>query len=186
MILKKVLAEKKTDIIGKWYQSILSDYPEKTAAVYKNSLSQFANPVGATISNAVTKLFDEFINGIEEERVKPIMEEIVRIRALQNFSPSKSLEFIFRFKGILLKFIDKDIQSENIKELLKIEAEIDRLAQISFDIYVAHREKLFELKANEFKSKVHMLLKKADPNYKEHIVNPFSQRKKDKKSDQIK
>lgn len=175
MSLKKVLIEKKPDIIGNWHKSILSDYPEKTAAIYQNSLNQFANPVGSTILGAITKLFDEFLNGIEEERVIPIMDEIVRIRAIQNFSPSKSLDFIFRLKGIILKYIEKDINPENIKELLKIEAEIDRLAQISFDIYVTCRDKLSENKAVEYQKRMHRLLKKADKDYKKNIKNPFSQ-----------
>jgi hypothetical protein len=173
MKIKKILAEKKTDIVGKWFQSTLDVYPDKTVAVYKKNLNQFANPVGVTISNAIAKLFDELINGIEEERVKPIMEEIVRIRAIQDFSPSKSLDFIFRLKDIILKYIDKDIEPENIKELLKIEAEIDRLAQISFDIYVTCREKLFELKAVEYQKRIHRLLKKADKDYQKNIKNPF-------------
>ena len=65
MKIKKILAEKKTDIVGKWFQSTLDVYPDKTVAVYKKNLNQFANPVGVTISNAIAKLFDELINGIE-------------------------------------------------------------------------------------------------------------------------
>jgi len=174
MNIKKVLAENKKDIVAKWFQSTLDIYPEKTVAVFGKNLNQFANPVGVTISNAITKLFDELINGIEEERVKPVMEEIVRIRALQDFSPSKSLDFIFRLKDIILKSIEKDIKPENIKELLKIEAEIDRLAQISFDIYVTCREKLFELKAVAYQKQIHRLLKKVDIDYQKNIKNPFS------------
>jgi hypothetical protein len=166
MGVKEKLSEYQTEITADWFKSAMSDYSDKTAAAYTNSRNQFANPVGTTISKAMELIVGNLINEEDNrEEVKSKLEEVVRIRALQDFPPSKSLEFMFRLKDILLKYLGKNLDAENIKELLKIEAEIDRLAQISFDTYVKCREKLFELRNKEIQNQAHILLKRANIDY---------------------
>lgn len=166
MGVKEKLSECQTEIIADWFKSAMSDYSDKTAAAYTNSRNQFANPVGTTISKAMELIVGNLINEEDNrEEVKSKLEEVVRIRALQDFSPSESLGFIFHLKDILLKYLGKKLDSENVKELLKIDAEIDRLAQISFDTYAKCREKVFELRNKEIQNQARILLKRANIDY---------------------
>jgi hypothetical protein len=55
-----------------------------------------------------------------------------------------------------------DIQKNQIsEELLALEARIDAMALLSFDIYMKCREKLYELRANDVINGTYLLLKRA-------------------------
>jgi hypothetical protein len=47
-------------------------------------------------------------------------------------------------------------------ELLHLESKIDKLALISFDIYMKCKEKIYELRANEFRNMTSKLVERAN------------------------
>ncbi len=175
MGVKERLSEVQSEIVTDWFKSTMKEYSGKAAAVYTNSGNQFANPVGSTFSKAMETIMSNLVGDEDnQEEVKSKLDDVVRIRALQNFSPSDSLEFIFRLKDILLKYLEKDLNAGNFRELLKIEAEIDRLTQICFDTYAKSREKLFELRNREIQSQAQVLLKRANIEYSFDKKSSFS------------
>ena len=100
MNVEKFLYEKKSTILKKWLDQILDTYPDDAKRFLKEQKDPFANPVGNTISREIQHLYDEFLKGIDPEKMSPILDRIIRIRAIQDFSPSQAVSFIFILKGI--------------------------------------------------------------------------------------
>jgi len=90
------------------------------------------------------------------------LDPIIRIRTVQDFSPSQATRFIL----LLKKIIRDDLkQNQKIKafanEISLLEDRIDELLLLSFDIYVKCREKIYELKANEVKNRTFRAFERA-------------------------
>jgi hypothetical protein len=66
----------------------------------------------------------------------------VRIRAVQNFTPSQAIGFVFDLKGLIRAMAPADRQAS--KEMVVIESRIDALALLAFDLYMSCREKIYE------------------------------------------
>lgn len=163
MDIKDLLSEKRPDIIRGWFDLILKTYPQETAIFLKNQKDRFANPVGQTILRGIEGLFDEIVNGTDPEKVNEYLDNIIRVRAVQDFSPSDAIGFMFLLKNVIREVLVTDIRRHNLfEELLIIESRIDDLAGISFDIFMKCREKLYDLKANEVRNWTCRLLKKAN------------------------
>jgi hypothetical protein len=163
MDIKDLLSEKRPDIIRGWFDLILKTYPQETAIFLKDQKDRFANPVGQTILRGIEDLFDEIVNGPDPEKVNEYLDNIIRIRAVQDFSPSDAIGFLFLLKNVIRKELLKDIRRNDLfEELLLIESGIDNLAGISFDIFMKCREKLYDLKANEVRNWTCRLLKRAN------------------------
>lgn len=163
MDIKDLLSEKRPDIIRDWFDLILKTYPQETAIFLKDQKDRFANPVGQTILRGIEDLFDEIVNGPDPEKVNEYLDNIIRIRAVQDFSPSDAIGFLFLLKNVIRNELLKDIRRNNLfEELLVIESGIDNLAGISFDIFMKCREKLYDLKANEVRNWTCRLLKSAN------------------------
>ncbi len=163
MDIKDLLSEKRPDIIRGWFDLILKTYPQETAIFLKDQKDRFANPVGQTILRGIEDLFDEIVNGPDPEKVNEYLDNIIRIRAVQDFSPSDAIGFLFLLKNVIRNELLKDIRRNNLfEELLVIESGIDNLAGISFDIFMKCREKLYDLKANEVRNWTCRLLKSAN------------------------
>jgi hypothetical protein len=163
MDIKDLLSEKRPDIIRGWFDLILKTYPQETAIFLKDQKDRFANPVGQTILRGIEDLFDEIVNGPDPEKVNEYLDNIIRIRAVQDFSPSDAIGFLFLLKNVIRKELLKDIRRNDLfEELLLIESGIDNLAGISFDIFMKCREKLYDLKANEVRNWTCRLLKSAN------------------------
>ena len=162
MKLKKLLAQKKAPIVGRWLDLILETYPADAQRFLKKQKDRFANPVGTTISKEIENLYDELIEGLEPERVSPLLDRIIRIRAIQDFPPSLALAFVFLLKKAIKEEIQEEILEDSLSEDLSIiESRIDDLALLAFDIYMNCREKLYDLKAFEAKNQMSRLLQKA-------------------------
>jgi hypothetical protein len=161
MKLEKLLSEKGPAVLDRWLKSILKSYPADTQRFLKKQKDPFANPVRHTISKETENIYKELLKGVDRDRVSPFLDRIIRIRAVQDFSPSQAVAFIFLLKKVIREALDKEIGEHQLSDdLLVLESKIDDLALIAFDVYMRCREKIYALSANEARNQVYRLLQK--------------------------
>ena len=162
MRLNTLLAQRKTAIVKKWFAATIATYPSDTAKFLKSRKDPFANPVGRTLYKGLEVLFNELLEETDHEAVLSVLDPIIRIRAIQNFSPSQATSFIFFLKDVIRDNIKKeDFQAQLFSELLLFESKIDELGLIAFNLYMNCREKIYELKANEMKNRTFRAFERA-------------------------
>lgn len=162
MKLKELLYKKKEDILKKWFDLIIETYPPETALFLKNKKDRFSNPVGSIIFDGAKNILDEIIQGVNPEKIPVFLDNIIRVRAVQDFLPSQAISFIFILKDIIRKELSKEILNDGLAlELLEFESQIDNIANLSFDIFMKCREKIYEIKAMELNNQTYTLLKRA-------------------------
>lgn len=163
MELKSLLTEKRAAILRKWFDLILDTYPSDTSSFFKKQKNQFANPVGHTISEGIEGLFDGLLEEADSDRVSPFLDNIIRVRAIQDFTPSEAIGFIFLLKKVIRESLEREIREHQMyDELLRVESGIDELVRSSFDVYMKCREQVYDLKANEVKNMTFRLLQRAN------------------------
>jgi len=162
MGLKKILEKKKSAIIKDWFKAVAATYAPDTADFFKRQKDPFANPVGNTIFNGLKKLFDELLLQMNHEEIKSCLDPLIRIRAVQDFSPSEATSFILSLKKIINNNLQKELRDIQIlNEFLELESKIDTLCLIAFDIYVECREKIYELKVTTERNKIYSAFARA-------------------------
>jgi hypothetical protein len=162
MKLEHFLSEKRADIVNRWSSLILETYPLDAQRFLKKQKDPFANPVGTTLRKQIEKLYGLLLGEIDPQELTPTLDGIVRIRAVQDFSPSQAVVFPFLLKKVVREKLEKEIQDHRLVDELQIfEAKLDEVALLAFDIYVKCKEKLYEIRAMEAKTEVSRLLKRA-------------------------
>jgi ribosomal protein S17E len=159
MSLNKALKEKEERIIKRWENKLIESYPEDTQRFLKTEKDQFANPVGYTIRNEIRNLYDGFVNQ-DKSKINSSLSQIIKIRAVQDFSPSAALYFILELKNIIKE--ETEWGSYNNEEREELDERISSLLLEAFDIYEQCRYKLYELRVNEIKNQVSGLLRMAN------------------------
>lgn len=162
MRLNNLLAQRKTAIIKNWFTLAVETYPPDTASFLKKQKDPFANPVGRTISQGLEALFNELLKEMDYEIITSFLDPIIRIRAIQNFSPAQAVSFIFLLKKAIRKNIKKEALEEQLfSELQLFESKIDELVMIAFNLYMQCKEKIYDLKANEMRNTTYKAFKRA-------------------------
>lgn len=163
MNLINLLSSKKSAILKKWFEDILATYPSETAGFLKTQDDPFANPVGQTILHGIDGLFDELLKDTDSNEAPSFLDNIIRIRAVQGFTPSQSTAFIISLKNVIREELKEEIKENQLyNDLAALEARIDKMAILSFDIYMKCRETLYEIKANEVRNMTFNLLRRAN------------------------
>src|SRR5512139_4114548 len=158
MAFARLLQEKKSAILDRWFDLVLETYPADTQRFLKKQKSRFGNPVAQEISQGIEGVFDQLVKGAGDEAVSPFLDRIVRIRAVQQFMPAQALGFIFGLKRVIREEL---AGSPSPAELIECEARIDRLALLAFNIYMGCKEQIFQLRVDEVKNRVGALLRRA-------------------------
>ena len=158
MNIDKLLIEKRSKIIKKWRDAIIQSYPEDTKGFLKREKSQFANPVGLIISKEIETLYDEIIKGDNTEKISSCLDSIIRIRAVQDFKPSRAVAFVLQLKQI----IKEELGNGHSDEMQLLDNRIDDVTLLAFDVYSACRQKISEIRVNEVKNQVGKLLERAN------------------------
>ncbi|AKX94399.1 RsbRD N-terminal domain-containing protein [Neomoorella thermoacetica] len=158
------MANKKTAVVNRWFQLLAEEYPPETARFLLREKDQFANPVGHTIQEAVTGLFDILLEGGEAGSASRYLDSLLRIQAVQDFPPSRAIGGILHIKKIIGEELAGEIRAAGIhpEEIRLFASRVDRLALAAFDIYMACREKLYEIRVQEVKNRIARLLQKAN------------------------
>jgi hypothetical protein len=161
MQIAALLSQKKAAILGQWLAMIYESYPPETAIFLRKEKNRFDNPAGYRLSEGLAGLYNVLLQEMERDQIMACLDEIIRIRALQNFTPSQALAFIFLLKNVIRLELAEEIRKENLAaELLDLESRIDGLALLGFDVYTKRREKIYEIKADEAKRRVSGLMRK--------------------------
>ena len=71
MDLNKLLKEQKSAFLKRWFNFIVETYPDEATRFLKYQKDRFANPVGHALSQALDRLYEEVVSGVEPQRAAP-------------------------------------------------------------------------------------------------------------------
>lgn len=159
--LNYILKQQKSEILQNWIQSILASYPSGAANFLKNQKDQFQNPVGQTIVREAESLLEQLLSKGEMEKVKVSLDNIIRIRAVQDFTPSQAVSIFSSLKNILIDRLETELREEKYRrEFFQLENKIDQFALLAFEIYSQCRETIYQIRLKEIKKWSGILIEK--------------------------
>jgi hypothetical protein len=135
-------------LVEQWLAQTIESYPHLTAGFLASERDPFRNPAGHALRSSMSALVEELLGNWEAERIAPALDAIVRLRVVQDFTPSQAVGFVFLLRPILL--------ATNPARPATIEARIDQLALMAFDQYVKCREQIEEVRANEVRRRIRL------------------------------
>ncbi len=158
--LKAVIADNKKTISKQWFERVVATYPPETGAFLGRVKDRFANPVAGSLSESLDQILAALINGSGRETFAEALDAAIRVRAVQNFSASESVAFVFFLKEIIGDCITP--KQANAPEMMAaLDKTIDGLALIAFDKYMECREKIYNLQACEMRNRTFKAFERA-------------------------
>ena len=145
------LEETKRLIIAEWLERILETYPEKNSRLLRLETDPFRNPAGHAFREGAGVLVEEVLGGMVLARITPALDAIVRIRAVQDFTPTEAVAFVFLLRDVAARHL-----RDRAEILGEVHRRIDHLALEAFDLFMACREKIYEIRAETLKRSMFM------------------------------
>lgn len=161
MTFEELLQKKKDAIQQRWCDDALATYSKDATVAFRRQKDAFANPVGHALRIGTQGVFEALLDGAAEDEIRGHLEGMVKIRAVQQFSASEGLSFLFGLKKIVRAELGvKRNDSQFADELAKFDDQIDRIALLAFDVFVECRQQVSELRINEIKRRVSWVMEK--------------------------
>jgi hypothetical protein len=140
--------EDKRAISGAWLERTVQMYPEQTAPVLLGREDRFRNPVGFALREGLPVLLDAVLGEAELDAARKALDGLLSILAVQEFSASQAVSFVFLLKPLLRERSGRDE---------RLERRVDELALMAFDAYTQCRERLLTLRVNEARRRTFLL-----------------------------
>ena len=156
MNLSEALKYKESKILSVWIERTLDSYT--SSGFFKRSKDMFANPVGGNIKAGLTSIFSLLLKDTElQEYVEPL-DQVIRIRAVQEFTPAQAVAPILELKWVVKQVFSADKECRDLlPELAEFDCDVDRVALAAFDMFVACRDRLHKARIRELKSGSYIL-----------------------------
>ncbi len=153
MKLESLLTQKKAAVLERWRDLIVQNYPADAYGFLKREKDRFNNPIGYTIARGTEDIYDALIEGSASNVLSSTVDSIIKIRAVQDFSASQAVAFVFLLKTAIREQLATEIRENGLsRQLLAFESKIDELALLTFDSYMRCREKIHDIRVNEVKN----------------------------------
>jgi hypothetical protein len=150
-----LLETRKDTIVDRWVDEVLSAYPSDAAALFRKQRDPFANPLGHSVREGVRGVFQAILDGMPEEPLHEHLDRILRIRAVQEITPTEAVSFVFPLRAIVREVIpEAEEEKRHRGGLAALDRTIDQVALAAFELYAARREELSRLRVNEVKRQV--------------------------------
>lgn len=148
----------------RWVNTVHGTYPFDTIGFLRTREDRFANPVGYRTREAAMALMDViFSDEPDADAVSKAVDEIIRVRAIQDFTPEHAVGIFFAMKEVVRDVVAAAGQTaELVPALLALESRIDAVALIAFGAYARCRETLHMMKADEYRRKHSQILRLAE------------------------
>ena len=168
MKINEILTNQKSSILKRWFKAIIDSYPAESGQYLSNTSNKFSNPIGVAIENALPPILDAVISNTLSEDAEKGLEDIIKIRAVQEVDASDALGFIFSLKAILISDISSYLNTDDaIREFFLLEKSLDAVTLYSFNQYVKLRENIFQIKSNERLKTFEKMINRLNDKYEE-------------------
>jgi hypothetical protein len=131
-------------IVEKWIAETMASYPPASVPFLAGESDPFRNPVGHAVRQSLTTMFEQLVGDMNRESLDSALDGIIRVRAVQDLSPTEAIGFVFRLKAILRELAPEEDQ-------IALADRVDRLALMAFDKYTQCREQLAEIRIKEWR-----------------------------------
>jgi RsbT co-antagonist protein rsbRD N-terminal domain len=161
--LREVLAEHRDAILERWRGMVFASYPKEAARFFRSEKDAFHNPVGQSLLRSTQTVYDGVALGKEAGSVSEALEVMVRLRAVQEFSASEAVGFVFWLKRAVREHLrELGVEGELWPELVVLDERIDALVATAFDLYGQCRERVYAIRVDEVRRRTASLLKQLD------------------------
>ncbi len=148
-------------IVERWGDAVLSAYPPDSAVIFRAQKDPFANPLGHSVREGTRGVLGAMLNDMDQEELRSHLDEIIRVRAVQQLTPAEALSFVFSLRSIVREVIpEMEADPRYREDLAELDRRIDEVALSAFEIYAARREEVSELRINEVKRQVSWVMGK--------------------------
>lgn len=158
MNITELCNKQRDTLLPRWVELFFAGYPLDGSGFLRTQNDPFANPVGRITREALAVLYDAVAgNDTEPETVRGAMDELMRLRAVQDMPPSKAVGPLYLLKpllrqNILPEYLGQDAAgAERLAGYLAVESRVDSLGLMALDLYAGAREKVFNLRVEEIK-----------------------------------
>lgn len=139
----------RTKMLARWFDRIVDGYPAETARFLRDQSDPFANPVGAALRDELAPIFDAILDDRDPSEVEPSLDRIVRVRALQEMSPSKAVSFVLELKEIFDEVADG--ASGEAKPIF--DSRVDQMLLTAFNVFSRCREQVYDIRVKEVRNR---------------------------------
>jgi hypothetical protein len=151
MDLAEAFRNYREKIVNRWIEYTLSTY--NSTEFLSKEKNKFANPIGAAVSESLDRLFVVLSTGGDPEEIKAPVDTLMRVRAVQEFTPAQAVAPLNAVKHITREIFAADKErSRFVQELYDFEFAVDLAVLAAFDIYMESRERLYKVRIAEIKS----------------------------------
>ena len=165
IMFRDILKESQSAIVDRWLADTLATYQSGAAEFFQHTKDPFANPVGNALIKGMAGIFECLLAERPLESTRGNLDEIIKIRAVQDFSPSQALSFVFLLKNAVRVELGGKIDNpELLADLAEFESRIDQVALLAFEIYTNCREQVYNLRVDEVKRSVSAIMTRFNRN----------------------
>lgn len=160
MMLRELLAQRQQALCARWLAAVLADYGVETAAMWQRERDPFANPVRHAYATAAPQLFEVVAGGGELAAVAGPLREILRIRLVQQFAPSRAVAVVLMLRDAVRSELAAELAGGLAPELEEVDRRVERILLLAFDIFVDLRGQIDQLRREELKRSVASLVRR--------------------------
>jgi hypothetical protein len=140
--------DQRTQMVQTWVDRVVDGYASETSRFLREQKDPFANPVGAGLREALPELVAAVCDGIDPEELEPLLDRVIRVRALQDMPPSEAVGFVTELKEVYDAVVDGPTADR-----LEFHRRVDRLLLTAFDVFSRCREQVCEIRVNEIRNR---------------------------------
>lgn len=161
MTFKSILKENEKEILEEWFDRFCASYGPETMWRFKNGTDPFHNPVGVNSKKALTDMWQILLEGGSTEEATLALDPVIRIRAIQKFSPSMAVSFLIELKDVVRKALKKKVTKDHGEDLYSFDSKIDTLQLLAFEVYTSCREEISQLRIDTERKKIYSAFSRA-------------------------
>jgi hypothetical protein len=148
------LRQRRDAVLGRWFDLIIATYPPESSRLLRKNKDRFSNPIGYSISEGIERVYDQIVSTMDCAELRSALDEVIRVRAIQDFTPSQAVGFVFLLKAVIRDVLKEKNDTDkhgHANEMAALDTRIDKVAMIAFDVYMERRERFHEIRASEIK-----------------------------------
>lgn len=158
-----IIEENHSKILKLWKERFFSDiFEEEAKSYFLKEVDPFQNPLASRIDEIFASILKEIKPEFSLDALLPYLERLAQLLAVHAPSAKRAMGTFLKLKGIIREnFGNEILERFGVEGLLLMEDLINSLMVLTFDFYMKYRERLFEIRYEEWKRNNYLLLKRA-------------------------